>query len=82
MKENKGHITYILGWLCCPVCGVNIDCVKRRSGDLPNQGRIVYRPKICPKCGEEYVLGNTIFYARQFKNCPDDCLFPMGEQAV
>lgn len=75
--------TYIIGWINCPCCGANIECVKRRRGDMPLAGKIVYRPLECPACGEEYKISNAMnFYGKVYTDCPDGMLMAMGEKKI
>ena len=75
--------TYITGWINCPLCGANIECVKRHWSDIPTSGKIVYRPLNCPKCGEKYLISNAYnFYPRFWTDCPVGILIVMGEVAI
>jgi len=74
---------YIAGWINCPLCGANIECMKRQKGDVPLPGQIVCRPLNCPKCKEKYEISNAYnFYARFCSVCPEGTLISMGEVAV
>lgn len=83
-------VSYVEGWVNCPVCGEMITCVKSRVGYvmtghgklhpvLPYSGKMIYRPKNCPKCGELYKISNTQFYGKAYTNCPVGVLMVFGE---
>ncbi len=69
---------FIIGWYLCPLCGKNIRAYKAMSVN-GLRGRIIYRPKDCPHCKEEYKVTLTEFWAMTLSKCPDGCLFIMEE---
>ena len=82
-------VTYVEGWVNCPLCGDMIVCIKSRTGYLTNNGKLqpvlpfsgkmIYRPKNCPKCGELYKISNTQFYGKTYTKCPAGIMMVLGE---
>lgn len=77
---------YLFGWKSCPLCGKNVEMVRRRQHH--RNGRVevkvtevlVFRHKICPHCGEKYKVANAgAFYVSSYQQCPDGCMMLIKE---
>ena len=82
--------SYVQGWVNCNCCGGNVRCIRKLVrgrlylGDMvrPNE-RFIVRPKICPHCGEEYLLAvRPEFYVENFLSCPKGCLMVFTEERI